>query len=514
MKTNLLISAVLLFGCQVAMTDTFRHRETGEEFYGFRSQKRTANKILVYHSEQKKMMTLDPAEYEITADSKGRRDNIVVVPIRQAESLISQAVAEQIAKAIVDASNTGPQFILLQIDSPGGRGEYMKRVAEAVQKTDNCPVVAYISGGPFGGAYSAAAAIALACDEIYIAPTAALGAIGPMVGSVTNEQYAGFLNLYSSDTLMSYSAYVMGLTQKQDLRLIARALVDKTVSVVEVIDADGKTHFVEREHRQPTQTIQRTLAEGAPRVTTAASGETAVSAAPSPAEIVGRTLTLTSDEALRIGLANKIVSSIAEIAAARGVPNTKPTNAPNIDAIAKRFTAARNSIGRGLAYIQQLETEASTLEEQIATVENQLRTAIVRRETGQTRQPDIARRGRVGLPGTYDDYYDYNDPQNDARRQVCDGLGRRTDTTRNRRHTLQTERTIVEEPAANLDGLRIEQAAVLRELISEYRSIINQARRWPGSLPPDMPIQVLESNMNSASALLDSINQMTGARRR
>jgi len=510
MKTKLFIMVLSLCVFDAAFADTFRHKETGEEFYGFRSQKRSANKILVYHSEQKKMITLDPAEYEIIADSKGRRDNIVVVPIRQSEALISQAVAEQIAKAIVDASNTGPQFILLHIDNPGGRGEYMKLVAEAIQKTDNCPVVAFISGGTFGGAYSAAAALAMMCEAVYIAPNAAIGAVAPMTGSVTNAQYEANLKLYSPDGLMSYSAYVMGLTRKPHLRMIARAFVDKTVSVVEVIDADGKTHFVERENRQPTQTIQRTLAEGAAR---AAAGSDASATAPSPTEIIGRTLTLTSAEALRIGAADKIVSTIAEIAADRGVPNAKPTNAPDIDAIAKRFTAARNSIGRSLAYIQQLESEAATLEEQIAAVENQLRTATVRREVGQTRRPDIARRGRVGLPGAYDEYY-YEAPQDDPRRQVRDGMGRRTDTLRNQRRITETERMTVEEPAANLEDLRREQAAVLRDLISEYRSVINQARRWPGSLPPDMPISVLESNMNSAAALLDSINQMTGGRRR
>ncbi len=509
MKTRILLSALLMCLSYPAAADTFRHKETGETFYGFRSQKRSADKILVYHSEQKRMTTLDPTLYDITMDSKGRRDNFVIVPIRQAESLISQAVAERIAQAIVEASNTGPQFILVQIDSPGGRGEYMKLVAEAIQKTDNCPVAAYISGGNFTGAYSAAAAIALACNEIYIAPAAAIGAIGPMTGAATNEQYAAYVNLYSSDALAAYSAYVMGLTKNPQLRVIARALVDKTVSVVEVVDADGKTLFVERDNRLPTQTIQRTLAEGVSRTAAAPDDKGKTE---SPTEWLGRTLTLTSDEALRIGLVNKIVASPAEIAAARGVPNASPTNAPDIDAIVKRFAAARKNIGRGLAYIGQLEDEASTLEEQIATVENQLRTATVRREVGETRRPDIARRGRVGVPGEYDYYYD--EPQDDPRRQVRDGMGRRIDSTRNRRNATQTERTTVEEPMANLDDLRSEQAAVLRDLVAEYRSVITQARRWPGSLPPDMPIQVLESNMNSAAALLDSVNQMMGYRRR
>jgi hypothetical protein len=89
-----------------------------------------------------------------------------------------------------------------------------------------------------------------------------------MTGSVsTGEQYTAFLSQYSSDTLAAYGVYAAAVVKNPDLRLIARALVDKTVSVVEVVDTTtNKTQFVERQDRRPSQTIVRTLAEGTSRI--------------------------------------------------------------------------------------------------------------------------------------------------------------------------------------------------------------------------------------------------------
>ena len=348
MKIKIVAVGLVLGLVSLVPGDTFRHKETGEVFYGFRTQKRTANKILVYHSEQKKLITIEENQYEITLDGKGRRDSVIRVQIRQPEVLISQAVAERIAESIVEASNSGPQFIVVEIDSPGGRGEYMKLVAAAIEQTTNCPVVAFISGGDFAGAYSAAAVAALACNEIYIAPSAAIGAVGPMTGVFSGEQYAAFLSLYSPDILISYGSYVESLVRnKPALRLVARAMVDKTLSVVEVVDTDGKTHFVERDNRLPTQTIVRTLAEGvsagASRSSAADGQAAAVSQGSQAAEILGRVLTLSAPEAVRIGLADKQAASIAEIMTLRGVQNAQIVNAPEINTTLRRFAAGRRS---------------------------------------------------------------------------------------------------------------------------------------------------------------------------
>jgi hypothetical protein len=503
MKIKIVAVGWALVFVSVVSGDTFRHKETGETFNGFRTQKRTADKVLVYHSEQKKLITIEENRYEITFDGKGRRDSVVRVQIRQPEVLISQAVAERVAESIAEASNSGPQFIVVEIDSPGGRGDYMKLVASAIEQTTNCPVVAFISGGDFSGAYSAAAVVALACDELYMAPSATIGAAGPMTGSFSGEQYAAFLSLYSPDILISYSSYVESLVRnKPALRLIARALVDKTLSVVEVVDTDGKTHFVERDNRLPTQTIVRTLSEGASR-SSAADGQAApASQGPQASEFLSRALTLSAPDAVRIGLADKQAASIAEIMTLRGVQNAQVVNAPDINATIRRFAAGRRSIGQSLATIDRLETYASTLEEQIARVEDQLRTGTVTRESSRSTLPvSTQRRGQVILPNTYD-YYGTGVGGTTSTRSRTD---RSDQTGRSRRSSATTERVITDQPLVSLETLRNEQSIVLRDLVAEYRKAINLARRWPGGLPPELPIGTLESNMNSAAALLDNI---------
>ena len=488
MKTKMMVVGLVLGLMGVAGADTFRHKESGEVFSGFRTQKRTAGKVMVYHSEQKKMLMIEEGQYTITADGKGRRDSIIRVPIKQPEVLVSKTVADRVAAAIVEASNSGPQMIIVEIDSPGGGGENMRTVASAIKETTNCPVVAYIPGGTYSGAYSAAAMVAMACDAIYMAPAAAMGAVGPMTGaSATNEQYTAFLNLYSPDTLASYSSYAMSLVDNPQLRLLGRAMVDKSVSVVEVVGTDGKTQFVQRDDRQPTQTIVRTLADGV-------TGK----AEQTPGEIIGSVLTLNSAEALRIGLVDGTASSISEIAKARGIESARVVNAPDIDSTISKFVAGRRKIEQSLLVVERLEANAYTLEDQIVRVEDAMRTGTVTRETGQLSNPRaLSRRGQIT--------YGYGGYQNNPAAVERDGYGRRTSASDRRRQVAQDERITTQMPNVSLEVLRAEQAGVLRNLVAEYRKVINLAQRWPGGLPPEVTVGTLENNRDSAAALLDYI---------
>lgn len=499
MKAKLIALIIMSYCVSIGSADTFRNRETGEEFYGFRTQKQGQGKVIVYHTEEKKMIPIEESKYEITLDSLGRRNSIIRIQIVHPDVLLSKVVSERIAQSIIEASNSGPQFIVIEIDSPGGRGEYMRIIASAIEQTTNAPVVAYIPGGVHAGAYSSAAVIAMACDAIYMASSASIGAVGPMTGGVSNDLYSAFIKIYSPDTLGTYSNYAMGLAPKRELQLMARAMVDKSVSIVEVVDAtDNLTKFVERDNRQPTQTIVRTIAEGvSPEAYHRAGDEQGLL----PTDVVGRVLSLTAEEAVRIGLADQIVSSIAEIAKTRDIRDAQIVNAPDINSTIRRFEAGRRSIAQGLVTIERLEEQALTLEEQVAYVENQLRTGTVTHEVSRIApQRRTLQRRQVILPDNIEDYYAFNLDQ------VADRRNRTT--SRSRRQTIESERFVTDQPIASLQELRNEQTMVLNNLIAEYRRVSNLARRWPGGLPPELPVQTLESNMNSAVDLLDSIRRM------
>jgi hypothetical protein len=151
--------------------------------------------------------------------------------------------------------------------------------------------------------------------------------------------------------------------------------------------------------------------------------------------------------------------------------------------------------------IERLENYASTLEEQVSRVEDMLRTGTVTRELSRS-APVVNRRGRVILPNLYDQYYGV---ELGGTAVTGERTTRTGQSTRGRRQQAETERFMTDQPNVSLEALRTEQVVVLRDLTAEYRRTLTLARRWPGALPPDLPIQVLESNMNSAAALLDMI---------
>jgi len=490
-----------------ANADTFKNKQTGETFYGFRTQKSSAKKTLVYNDSTKKLDALDLLDYEVAMDGKGRRNSVVMVSITDAETLLSEDVSKMVSEAIVKASNTGPQLVLLKIDNPGGRGDYMKEVCSTIAKTDNCKVVAYISGGSFGGGFSAAAVLALACQKIYIAPTASISSIGPFVE--TSDQ--DFMKLYSSDSLASYSIFAATLAeQHQRPALLARALLDKKISIVEVTDTDGKTSLVEKSLRQPAQTIVKTLCEGFSDSIekSVASADQKDSSPAIPADIHSRVLNLTAAEAVRLKLADRIAYSVQDVLADMNVSDAQIANAPGIDAVVKQFAAAQKNILQRLTRIEFMEKRAAILEEQLDRLEQEIRTTPTTRtqtrdrtDLYRNRRGNVVLRSRGHLSTDIDAAnYDQinNAPYNDNRYNMArknygqQGFDR-------------SETVISSEPSVASEQAKVELFNVLGSLIVEYRQTISTAKRWAGSLPPDIQLQTLEKNLNSAMALSENL---------
>ncbi|MEN6307334.1 MAG: hypothetical protein ABFD91_06210, partial [Anaerohalosphaeraceae bacterium] len=101
---TILLGVLLLTGLPVT-ADTFKNKETGEVFYGFKTLKSTGNKTLIYNENEKKLLPLDLSGYEVTQDDKGRRNIVVLVPITDAESLLSESVTKLICETITKGAN-------------------------------------------------------------------------------------------------------------------------------------------------------------------------------------------------------------------------------------------------------------------------------------------------------------------------------------------------------------------------------------------------------------------------
>ncbi len=184
-KVLCLAFSILLAAISICPADTFVHRQSGETLHGYATQQTIDNKSLV-HTTEKGQQYLNLAAYDVQADRLGRENRVIVISLE--ESILLEIETQAIEKAVVSASDQGPLFILLEIDTPGGRVDLVKQICAAIMKTDNCRVIAFVPGGKYGGAFSGGAAIALACDKIYMAGGTAIGAVALTAQTSTGQK--------------------------------------------------------------------------------------------------------------------------------------------------------------------------------------------------------------------------------------------------------------------------------------------------------------------------------------
>ncbi|MGA1980063.1 MAG: hypothetical protein ABSG99_05815 [Sedimentisphaerales bacterium] len=319
MKKLVFIITYLLITVPCA-ADTFTNRATGEVFHGYATQIKRGGKTLIRVGNEGTAKYIDMADYRVEWSRDGRKNIVIVIPIKDAILLECETAA--LEKAIETSSNQGPMFILIEIDTPGGREDLMKRICSAITKADNCLTVAFVSGGEYGGAYSAGAIIALACDQIYMAEDTAIGAATPIMMSKTGVK--DLKSVYGStvgEKFMSASrAYIASLAEQNDRpSAIARAMVDKDIEVVEVSENNERL-FIEPRERKKEQTVVRTWNRR------------------------GSLLTLTAGEAVECGIANGLAGSPKAVISALKFDN--PRVVPNNEAAKARsaFEAAKDKL--------------------------------------------------------------------------------------------------------------------------------------------------------------------------
>ena len=204
--------------------------------------------------------------------------SIGAIPGDAAETCVTAAGVEAALDAARDA---GAQRAVLLIDSPGGRIDEMVKIIAVLQRDGQLPVTAYVRQG-----ISAAAIIALACDELVVAPGATLGAAVPLQigpdGTPRNIEAK-----YRSAYLALVRQAARGAGRPAAVLL---AMADERTVLYQVNDSDGTLRLSDRP-----------------------ADKTAVF---KPA---GEVLTLTAQEALRFGIARAIAPGINDVPAAAGI---------------------------------------------------------------------------------------------------------------------------------------------------------------------------------------------------
>ena len=352
-RQAVLVLAVLTFFSN-CFADTFINSRTGETFTGYVAARKKGDKTQV-RIDGKTPRYLDLSQYEIRRNYRGRKNKVFIFPVKEPMEFIVEA--EAFAQAITLAAGQGPLFVVLEIDSAGGRVDLAQRVTSVIAGLDNCTTIAYISDGRVGGAFSTEAIMALACDEIYMRRGTRIGGASPYGPAAVTAQgqvtdYRGNIASISPvdpNAVAEWPEYAAAIAEdNQRPVLLVNAMVDKRIEIIEVIDGD-EIILIERKNKKPRQAVVRTLSEK------------------------DEFLTLTATQAVRFGVAEKIVASLDEVFAelsateASHIRNTKAARAK------RRFQRPLNEMNQVLTTIDQLENQVAAMVEQFNDLDQDIR---------------------------------------------------------------------------------------------------------------------------------------------
>jgi membrane-bound ClpP family serine protease len=313
---------VLLAFSLACFADTFTHRQTGEVLHGYIAGQAEDGEAIA-STKEKGQVGLDLAQWQIVTDRLGRNNKVIVLTIEDEIGLEieTQALEREVAKL----SNEGPLFILFEIDTPGGRGDLTQRICGAITQLKGCPTVAFVKGGKYGGALSAGAAVALACDKIYMADNTVIGAATAITFSETGRPESlkeAFGEEVGEKFASAWRAHLASLAEQNHRPgLLARAMVDRNTEVIEVADANQRL-FIDPVNKKPQQRLVHTWSKK------------------------GSLLTLTAAEAVECMIADKVISSRQELLGELDAADAKVSLNSEVQDARAELKRARGQVNR------------------------------------------------------------------------------------------------------------------------------------------------------------------------
>ena len=254
-----LLTLVLSLAC---LADTFTNRKTEEVLHGYATSQTKGGETIV-HTQEKGRLTLNLAQWQVTPDRLGRNNKVIILTLDDHIGLHIETQA--LEQAIIKAADQGPLFILIEISTPGGQMDLIQRICGVIANTNNCQVAAFVKGGKHRGALSGGAAVAIACDKIYMAGNAVIGAAALVAQSGTGLKDVKkiFGEELGEKLVSSWRAYLASMAEQHGRPgLLAMAMADKDIEVIEVSEARSRL-FIDR----PTKGRNRTsCASGAKKV--------------------------------------------------------------------------------------------------------------------------------------------------------------------------------------------------------------------------------------------------------
>lgn len=260
MKKQLCILIVCVIA-GLSAADTFTHKKKDIVYHGYSTSQFSNGKNVVI-TQEKGSIELNLASYDIEYNHTGRNNFVSVLNI--SDVIAYDHATKAFEQAIVEEADKGPLLILIEIDTPGGRVDLCKRICAAISSARHSKTVAYINGGENGGAYSAGAAISLACDEIYLVPQVSIGA-ATMIAASADGKVADMKKAYGDTVGEKYDSawrsYLASLAEENNRSgAIAKAMADKDIVVIEVA-RDEQRFFIEPQDKHSGDKVIRTVCD-------------------------------------------------------------------------------------------------------------------------------------------------------------------------------------------------------------------------------------------------------------
>jgi len=140
--------------------------------------------------------------------------------------IIELGLAPFIERSLEEAAEAGAVFVVLDMDTPGGRVDAAERIADAIRDA-SVPVYTLVNRR----AFSAGALIALSTETIYMRPGSVMGAATPVDGTGTKA---------SEKIVSAMRSEMRALAESRGLDpFVAEAMVDESIAIDGVV-AEGK----------------------------------------------------------------------------------------------------------------------------------------------------------------------------------------------------------------------------------------------------------------------------------
>ena len=334
-----ILAFVLTVGLTVA--DTFIPKTGGSALHGYLTSQTEGQKTVVMTQEQGRL-SVNLSDYKIQPDSQGRQPHVALISIPGQIELEMETAAFE--KAVVEEADRGPLCIIIEIDSPGGRVDLVKRMCSALSSVKYLPDRGLC---PRRQARRSLFGRSGGCDglsEIVYGQghghrrrqyDHSYRQTGPMdLKKVLGEEVGEKMN-------SAWRNYVGSLAELNNRPgLLAKAMVDPDIAVVEILQ-NGKRQFVEPFNQQTGDKVIKTWSRK------------------------GSLLTLTAMEAVQCGIADGTAASRDELlgtmkaASAPIQENGRTAEArKQFEDIVKRFNKINDSLD---LRIHRLGTFANTV---------------------------------------------------------------------------------------------------------------------------------------------------------